>query len=446
MLVALIYFAALRRYYMFDADHAIQIMMAKYFTGQSADFYYWGQNRLGSLIPILLIVPIKLLGLPALASAVVCSLALYLLALWLLFSHARGPFERAASLVGFFLVPIQCYAFLLYTGHPYVPAMALTLCAFTWLFHARPSIAVAFGSGLLLSLSIWVSEATVASIGALFLILLDRRKSGQFNAKALVALGLGTLTLVPCIHYWRKHIGYEGHDADYLRVITPDLLVVGLKKFLPQFSDMVNSRLPDKPLWAWLVTGMLVLVNPLVLMLRKGIVDEGPDQPRAPVMTFLALHNILYFFIMLASLHAYYGEGLIQRYWVPVIIFSIYLLMVLCARALRQIGLRRWAVVPAAPALLAIVSLTLLAVHKWPRKQAPVSSFESIASHRRDLRLVREHGATHATADYWRSIPLNVLSEFQVLAITPGHSRTLRFEDEFSPRERQAHPDRYYDF
>jgi hypothetical protein len=321
--------------------------------------------------------------------------------------------------------------------------MALTLAAFTWLFRAPPSLRVAFCSGLILSTSFWVSEATLAGIIPLLWLLFERRNVAQMDAKKFTALILGTAIFVPFIFYWRSRIGYVGHDADYLKVATLDMLGVGMKKFLPQFSDMINSELPEKSVWSWVAATPLIVVNPLVLILRKTVVGEGSDQPRAPLLTFLALHNFVYFLIMLTSHHSYFGAGEIQRYWVPVIIFSIYLCLVLGARTLQAIGPRALALLPALPTAVCVLSLAALAPAKWPHAD---TTYGSIRNHRKDLRFIRRRGVTHVTADYWRSLPLNVLSNFAVLAVPRDFSRTSRFEPEFSPEARQTHPDQYYDF
>jgi hypothetical protein len=442
-LASYIYLAAIRRFYLFDGDHAIQIMMAKYFRWESSDFYYWGQNRLGSLVPLLLILPIKVLKLPALASAVVCASAFYASTLLLLFANARGTAEKAAALFGFLLLPIGAYEFLLYTGHPYGPAMALTLAAFTLVFRSVPSRTQLFLAGCALSVSFWVSEATLAGIASLCCLMFQRRRSLRLNAVGLAAFLSGIALLAPFILYWRHAIGLEGHDAEYLQFASVEMLGNGLHKFLPQFSDMTNSRLPFKPLIVWLVAVTLALVNPLILLARRWG-REGADHAAPPILSFLAMHNCVYFLIVLASRHAYFGEGLIQRFWVPIILYSIYVLFVLTARVLQRYDVRSLRATLTLATCVAVVGLSKGNVASWPGRSHG-QAFRAIQGHWDDLREVRMHRANRVTADYWRALPLNVLSEFEILAVPRDFSRTAQFRERFSPEARRREPDAFLD-
>src|SRR5262249_54926631 len=148
-------------------DHSIQILMAKYFSGASIDFYYWGQIRLGSLVPILLIIPVKLLGLHPLASAVVLSTAFYLGYVLVLGRYGWCVPEAALLPLAFVVLPVEVYDYLLYTGHPYGPSLFLSVAAFALLFQPKAtnsatfSLSRYFASGLLLSTALWVSDTTV---------------------------------------------------------------------------------------------------------------------------------------------------------------------------------------------------------------------------------------------------------------------------------------------
>jgi hypothetical protein len=439
-LVPFVYFAALRRYYLFNGDHAIQIIMAHYFRWESADFYYWGQNRLGSLIPLLLLLPIQVFKWPALLSAVVCALALYLFGLALLVMQARGPAEKLAAILSFFLFPLGTYSFLLYTGHPYTPAMLLVLGAFTVAFAAPATHARMFVTGSLLAVGCWVSEASAAAIPPLLLLLYERRKLRNVTLPKLATMLAGITWIVPFTIYWRRQIGYAGHDAEYLLFATPEMLWAGILKFLPQFSLMVNSEQHDKGALAWIATAPIILVNPLILWLRRSWVDEAPNSRVPPLLTFIALHNCVYFAIILVSRHSYFGSGEIQRYWVPVIMYSIYALFVLSARALRQ--RRPGGSALGGATLIAAVALALLVNHKWPGHSGE-KPYQGIRDKWRDVKLVREHGATHVTSDYWRALPLNVLSDFEILAVPSDFSRTQRFKPEFSKKARRRNPQDY---
>jgi len=437
-----VYLVALRRYYMFNSDHAVQIIMARYFTWESADFYYWGQNRIGSLVPLVLMIPIRVFHLPALASAVGCAVGFYGIVLGLMFACARGVIEKSATLLAFFLIPVGCYLYLLYGAHPYTPVMMLTVTAFVCLFRSPPSNTVAFVVGLLLSASLWVSEATFAAIVPMLLLLFERRRTLRMTPFRWLMLGLGLCVFVPFIFYWRSRIGFEGPLADYTKLAKPEMLLLGVQKFWPQFSTMVNGQLPVKSWWCDIVAVLLILVNPLVLALRKGVVGEAADAPRMPLMTLLAAHNCVYFLIVLASRHSYFGQGEVSRFWVPVVFFSVYLSLQLAARAVGMVRQRPITFMLVLSGAVCVVGLAMMAPQGWPGPAA----FATIEQHRANLRTVRARGATLVTSDYWQSLTLTVLSNFEVLAVPRDFMRTTKFAPEFSPEARQRRPQDFYDF
>jgi len=442
-LLYFIYRAALVRFYFFDGDHAIQIMMAKHFAWRSQDFYYWGQNRLGSLIPVLLIVPLKWLSLPPLHTAVACATGFYLAVVALLIYHAQSRAERVAALVAAFLVPIGAYKFLLYTGHPYGPSMALSLAAFTLLFAGRASRGRMLGVGALLSVACWVSEATLAAVVPLLWLAFQRRERLSIRRTHWLWLGAGLAWLVPFVFYWRRQIGFDGHDADYVKPADLEMLQAGLLKFLPQFSDMLNSMRPRASAMAAGVACVLVLSNLCVLFTPASWLHEGRDRPRAPILNFLALHNALYFLVVLFSRHSYFGEGLIQRFWVPVIVYSLYLALVFAVRVVQMSECRAvFKTVSTVVGLSVILSMSALSSMSWPTLQ----TFKTMREHRDDVKSALARGATHVTADYWRALPLNVLSGFRILAVPRDFSRTGHFRAEFSREARDSDPGAYLDF
>jgi hypothetical protein len=441
-LLVFVYFAALQKFYLFDGDHAIQIIMARYFSWRSTDFYYWGQNRLGSLIPLLLVLPIKIFRWPALLCAVCIAVAFYVAALVLLVHQARSVAERLAAFVSFFVVPIGAYKFLLYTGHPYGPSMALSLAAFTLVFARGPVRPRMFIAGLSTSLALWVSEAAAAALVPLLWLAFERRKQLRIEILDWAVFFGAVSVLVPFMFYWRKQIGYEGHDAEYLKFADVEMLRLGLAKFLPQFTFMLKSEREGGPWFASWLASLLLAANLLALFLRRWL-DERPQQGGTPLLSFLAAHNCVYFALIWIARHSYFGEGLIQRYWVPVIIYSLYVILVGATRAFERhrghLALRAAAV---GAALFVAVGSALMIPTNWPDR----ASFNSIEGHWADLELVRKRGATRVTGSYWRSLPLNVLSEFQILAIPNNFSRTARFKKQFSSKERRQHPERFVDF
>lgn len=442
LLLEIIYLAGLQRYYLFDGDHAVQIIMAKYFAGESRDFFFWGQSRLGSLIPVILILPVKVLRLPGLASGVTVSLAFYLAWVALLVLNARGPVERSLVLGALCLVPVGAYRFLLYTGHPYAPSMSLMMGAFTLCFapttdgRTKPvSGGRCLLAGLLLGVAFWVSEATLAGISALGWLLWRRRRALELDVAKVGSLGLGLVALVPLTIAWRQQIGDGEALADHTRLASIEQIGVGLQRFFPQLSDLVASQPPTKPVVAWAVAILLVLVNLAALFRRRLRLERG-EESGTPIVGLLAIQNLVHFAIVLCARHSYFGEGQIQRYWVPVVVSSLFLMVVLARRAAG--GWRSRAGVVRCAAIVCFACLLRLDAARFPG--ADRDWHRRIDAHWASLARLREQRVTRAIGDYWDALPLTVLSEFEILAVPEGFGRMESLRGEFWPAEGKPKP------
>jgi hypothetical protein len=106
-----------------NSDHAIHALMADYFLFKK-NLYYWGQDRLGSLIPMVA-APFQNLGMSSIWAAA-CSQLLLVLATYYFFQKhfSKAIFKGSLALV--LLLPV--YPFLMQTmiGHPYLAQLFFT--------------------------------------------------------------------------------------------------------------------------------------------------------------------------------------------------------------------------------------------------------------------------------------------------------------------------------
>jgi hypothetical protein len=99
-----------------NADHAIHALMAENFKFDQ-DLYYWRQNRLGSLIPMLAL-PFYNMGLSLLWAAASSQLLVVLVTYYFFQKHFSQPvFKAFFALV--FLLPIYPFLMQIMIGHPY---------------------------------------------------------------------------------------------------------------------------------------------------------------------------------------------------------------------------------------------------------------------------------------------------------------------------------------
>lgn len=101
----------------YNSDHAIHVLMTKDFQ-LPRDFYYWGQNRLGSLIPMISFLLGKLINIHPLF---LCSIVQYLFLStgFLILSSQINNYALKIALCALIFLPVNEYNALILIGHPY---------------------------------------------------------------------------------------------------------------------------------------------------------------------------------------------------------------------------------------------------------------------------------------------------------------------------------------
>jgi hypothetical protein len=426
-ILAAIYLVRLRNLNSFNADECVQIVMAKYFSGASVDFYFWGQNRLGSFIPVLLIIPIKLLDLPPLASAVALSTTLYLGFILILTRYCVSAVETLLLALAFAALPAEMYEYLLYTGHPYASLMFLSAAAFSLLFppgNVDPATLSRWrflAAGLIAGVAFWVTETAATAVASLVLVAYWRRGSFNLSSDRILAFGVGLAVLFPLILYWRHQIGYHGHDAEYLRVASPSEIVIGLGKFFTQMTDLINSEGYQKPWTANTAGAVMIGVTIIALVARLNRTNS------AALVKWLGTFNLIYFLIVVLAHHSYYGQGQIQRFWTAPIMSSIALCILLPFELLRT---RRhaFAGTVAAASVVCMISLSHLLVLRTPG----TAPSEQVALFQR----LHAMGAHYVMGDFWDVLPLNVVSRFEMVAAPPDFTASNPLRPRFAQAQK----------
>jgi hypothetical protein len=161
-----------------DSDNAVHILMA-YDLKLPHDLYYWGQNRLGSLLPILAHGLLKVSRFSAAEAVAYVQYFILLIGFLCLSSLFQSFFSKVVFAFVWFL-PIFDFSALISIAHPYAPQFALIGLTVVLVkqIKIRPgkisllkdqvkNQILIFGAGLCLAASLWVSELSV-----IFIILL----------------------------------------------------------------------------------------------------------------------------------------------------------------------------------------------------------------------------------------------------------------------------------
>jgi hypothetical protein len=212
------------------------------------DFYYWGQDKLGSIIPFLAAIPMKGFGVDAVDTVTWVVYALLLVGWAGVAILLQNPF--LAWVFGVFLLtPPLHFAWLVLAGHPYtgqifffgLMAAALTRWPARWV----PPILVALAGG-----SIWASDFSIIILGVITitmvlmrvdLSLFIRLSSLITGAGVLVFLGVAKLTAQFNFRLLGKDPGMYGYGAYLFAFTSFDGFLFNLRQFANRLGGLLLS-------------------------------------------------------------------------------------------------------------------------------------------------------------------------------------------------------------
>lgn len=442
-LIFIIYFAGVKKFAPFDADHAIQIIMAKNFNWEMTDFFYWGQTRLGSLMPVILIFPISLLPGYELEVAVLICIFIYIIAIRLLINCCASNLEKIFAYIFLLLLPPGVYDFFLFTGHPYLLSLLLIL----WMYNIEFAGSVAYIykgewrrsvlAGLVIMLSMWVSESNIAAVLALLTVIYGcRLKLGVKYSlhRAIVIIGAAVLSL--SLVFWVRF--QIGNSDDYGAIASLSQVTQGLKRFFElTLGAILIKNNPAQYTYAWYsgcLVNIIFLASNFIAIINflKYYIFKKEYIKLNPVVHFLAFNNFYYFALVLMSSFSYFGEAQIQHYFVIYVLSSLYIFSQLCATFCIKfdysIKLRynRFIIsIVISSMLVTILSMLLIFLEG-------VSNYDY--KHNKHLRDAVNNAKLQSVkliyGDYWNSLPINVLSSFEILSFPEHYLRmqSLKFK------------------
>jgi len=189
-----------------NSDNAVHILMA-YDLKLPSDLYYWGQDRLGSLLPILSHGLLKISHLSAAEAVAVVQYGLLLIGYLSLSSLFQSLFSKLVF-AGLWFLPILDFNALISVAQPYGPQFALIGLAIVLvrqiklqsgkLFLFKNQLLV-FGAGLCLAISLWVSDLSIILIvlflGSAILFALQHLAQASWESQAETDSLIATLKI-----------------------------------------------------------------------------------------------------------------------------------------------------------------------------------------------------------------------------------------------------------
>jgi hypothetical protein len=311
----------------FNSDHAIHVLMSQDFTWPR-DVYFWGQNRLGSFMPMVSHALIKLIPVHPLY---ICSAVQYLFLLvsaFIISGILENIWLKLAVFI-FIFIPVNEYNALLYLGHPYASGLfcgvLFLLFSTTFINQIRsaenkPKRNLKLWSSLIAAqlfffLSIWISE-----FNALLLIisgiLFFKRKQlhGSYDRKFIFQLLTEiALFLVLTIYGYKKFKSFAPGDAEYGKIF-----ITSINSIVKQFN-FLSGKIAD----TWLFRDGKIIENLFYYLLLLFIITlliigkKGRDSNKwmSPLAVF-AIAGAITLFFSSWNLRSEYSP----RYHIPVYI------------------------------------------------------------------------------------------------------------------------------
>ncbi len=286
---------------------AIQVLMAYDFSF-SDSLYFWGQNRLGSLLPMVSIPLIKI-GIPPIW-AVSIILYAFVVGAWLLLKPLLKNKTSQFALLAFFLFQPFVFKESLMAGHPYVPQFFIVAWVVNILYHHANNIVKKVPQLiLLLGIGFWVSEMILAIILSLFIWFWVNRKSNSLknqiiNTSLIKALqiGISLISVVILILILKNNSPSSSH---YHQTFNSPQQVIDV--FLAVYNGLINTLFSSLRIFETLLAWVWLIPIFGVLFYWKQVKRNS--------ITFFVLLSSITIFVMLLSSYWVYKNNIPFRYF-----------------------------------------------------------------------------------------------------------------------------------
>ncbi len=248
----------------FDSDGAIHVLMAQDFVFPQG-LYFWGQNRLGSFVP-LVSLPFVSLGIPAIW-VVSCVQFFLLIGTFLNFAKGLSNLQKfSLSLLIFF--PYYHWWFLVSTGQPYIPQLFfLSLIYRLYQDHNSWSARHWWIFTLYGLLSIWISDLAITYIGVIALFRLFRERKSLRSTYTTHLLFQGCISFLFLFFLLRVKAATTVSE-EYQQLIGPPSEWASVFKNLTEFY--LSEATHFSSYWATSL-GIILIMTSVMLVFLKNI-------------------------------------------------------------------------------------------------------------------------------------------------------------------------------
>jgi hypothetical protein len=385
-----------------NSDNAIHILMA-YHLKLPDDLYYWGQDRLGSVVPILSHFLLQLVPIPTVEAVSYVQYSLLLLGFLAFSSLFRNWVSRLVFACVWFL-PLQPFTELIVIGQPYGAQLAFIGISL-FLFDRVSKTALQFITRqLLISLataslliSLWVSDFTIvtvvtlAAIGLKYLYkqFFDRAESTlKLTSIAVDVVNVTSTSLLGFLFIaYAKEQAARSKVNETFNSIEQVLEVLG--KLSNSFLRTLTFRANNIFLSIHAILGVILFVYFAYLVL----IAKRQNSSRSRWL-YLLIANAIVGFVLLVLSNWVYTNGINLRYFTFVYLM-VWLSALLFAETLQESNAKRAYILLIAIALSSSLSLPSY-VLSLEKPEAKIQSLQELQS----------LGAVGLIGEYWSSYVL----------------------------------------
>ena len=279
-----------------NSDNAVHILMT-YDCQLPDDLYYWGQDRLGSFIPIVgHFIYVVFNTAPPLAASIALYLTLFS-AVLLLSSFFKQTITRLLlSLVLFF--PLHQVDYMIRLGHPYAAQFFfIALCLFLlkkfWFGKGWKKYLMLTGSCMALVLAMWSSDMTLVALVALLvtgivLYMNDRKQVVASLSPFLIQAALSIVVLASGVAFllYAKSVSRPVAVYDSTWIGSAENMLTGLKKYVKAYAYILIGR---QGVWSAIHHGLLAGIVALSSIQLFKLIFRG----KIPPMVLFFLLNFI---------------------------------------------------------------------------------------------------------------------------------------------------------
>lgn len=318
------------RYPLLNSDNAVTVLMTYYFK-MPHDLYFWGQDRLGSLIPLIGQIPNKLFDLSAILSESITHYLILLAGFLAFATFIRSHFYKFIFAIIWFFPPMRLIDVTQFAFGIHYSLIAIICYLLNCLEKesiSKSSIrrySILFLATLLAIIAVWVSDMALVSVGLLICLsfyFFQKNKTTESirNRNSFTFfLFIGSVLGYFFISYAKSLTSMQNN---YSTFGNQEMILKSISVFFKTIKDLLTFNTND-PITSVYTYFSIALIFTIILFLRKSKLDENT---RKWILYFL-IESALLLIIILASKWTYINNVPRRYFTCTYITFSFALIM-----------------------------------------------------------------------------------------------------------------------